>query len=475
MLRIIFFTLIGLLIVAKVIGQKNVGQDAILKDLSEKYNQEQYHELYLMLSPEFKAQFPENELTSFYRDRIRKNMGKIQSWSNNGTKGKAWLYAVQFDNGLLDLQMVLNSANEIDGIQWLPHQKTASAVKKDPQSISSSNPKLTKTQKIIDSIVMVYIQNPANAGLVVGIIKNGSVEQYYYGTTNKTKATLPSDKTLFEIGSITKTFTGLILAHAIQEGKLQANDDIRKYLPGEYPDLQYNGHPITVAQLSCHTSELPRIPADLFTQPGYDGKDPYKHYTRSMLLNYLKTVRPDTMPGTVNSYSNLGAAVLGIVLEQAYNSTIQALTDRFITHPLQMDQTSFDAGTNQMPTLARGYTADGIATSYWNLGIFAPAGGIKSNINDMLKYLKTNMQETDPAIKLTHQPLYNDKTMAVGMNWMISTTTDKQTLIWHNGGTGGFRSFIGWLKDEGVGIVILSNAANDLDATAILLLKELEK
>ncbi len=446
-----------------------------MKQLSELYNNNAYAGLYAMLAPEFKAQASEAEITDFYRSSL-KPMGNIVSWKAAGSKDGALNYRVEFANGALDLIMYLNAKIEIAGIQWLPAKDKPTGKKRDAHSIKSNNPKQTALQLLIDSIAVAHLQNPVNCGLSIGIIYGDKTELYFYGSTNKENNKLPDANTLYEIGSITKTFTGILLAHAINDGKISLEDDITKYLPGAYPNLQYKGNTIKIKHLATHTSRLPRIPQNLDKQPTYDEQDPYKNYSKEMMLEYLKTVKPDTMPGTVNEYSNYGVALLGMIIESVYKKPLEELVRMYITEPVKMSSTKFTVPANEQQHMATGYYEhDGSPAPYWNLGAFSGAGGLKSDITDMMSYMQANMKEINADFKLSHQVVFKEDKMSVGLNWMMQTTKDNQTLVWHNGGTYGFKSFCGYLKEKNISVVVLNNSGVSIDGIAISILKELKK
>ena len=449
------------------------GEKMVAK-IAELYNKEAYKEMYTMLSPEFKAQITEDQLTSFYKNNINAPLGKIASWKFTEAKGGTMNYRVEFDKGPLDLFLKINSKNEIDGIQWLPAKNNDDPEKRDVSKIRSNNPKQTKLELLADSAALDYLQNAANCGLSIGIINGDKTEMLFYGSTKKDNNLLPDMGTEYEIGSITKTFTGTILAHAINEGKIKLDDDIRKYLPAGYVNLEYKGIPITIKNLTNHTSGLPRMPDDLEQQPDYNPLDPYKNYSKEMMLNLLKRVKIEALPAK-NEYSNLGVAVLGIILAEVYHKPYEELVSTYVTTPLKMSNTKITMPATEKTKLATPYAQDGTEITYWNLDAFAPAGGIKSDMEDMLKYLTANMNEINADFRLAHEQTYKDETIAVGLNWMITTTKDNKTLIWHNGGTGGFRSFCGYIKEKKAGVVILSNSGVDVDNIARSILREMNK
>ena len=424
-----------------------------------------------MHSPDLQAKIPEDKLTAFYAHNVRQPYGKILSWEKADVKGETINYVVQMEYGPLDLSFRLNDKNAITSIQWLPKRSSAKITKRDISTIQSNNPKQTKLQLLVDSLALDHLQNAANCGLSIGIINGDKTEMYFYGSTNKKTANLPDAETMYEIGSVTKTFTSIILAHAINEGKIKADDDIRKYIPGEYPNLQYKGNAIKIVNLANHTSRLPRIPANLDQQPQYSAQDPYKNYSKEMMYGYLKTVTIDTLPGTVNEYSNLGVALLGLILEDVYHHPLEELVKQYITSPAKMNDTKFEITDNEKARMATGYFSEGGEAHNWNLGAFNACGGLKSDLADMMKYAVANMCENKADIRLSHQQTYTDVSMTVGLNWIITTTQNGDKLIWHNGATAGYTSFCGFIKEKQIGVVILNNSGAKVDDIALNILK----
>ena len=470
-MRYILIAIVGFFSTLFASGQTAGNGEKKMTEIAELYNKEAYNDMYLLHASEFKSKISQDQLSTFYKTNIRSIYGKIISW--NPAKGKTGTinYLVQLENGPLDLSFSLNEKNEISGIQWLPHHEKKNIKKRDVSNISYDNPKETKLQLLIDSLALDHLQDSVNCGLSIGVIHNGKTEMFFYGSNYKDADVMPGMRTLYEIGSVTKTFTSVLLAHAINEGKVKPEDDIRKYLPGTYPNLQFRKHPIQIKDLANHTSGLPRLPTNLTKQPHYDQKDPYKNYSKEMIYSYLKRVKIDTFPGKINEYSNLGTAVLGIILENVYRKPLEDLIKQYVTHPAKMKDTKFTLSEGERNKMATGYDDAGNETPNWNLGAFIAAGGLKSNMEDMLNYLAANMNETNPDFKLSHQQTYKNATITIGLNWVLTTTKDGNTLIWHNGGTAGFTSFCGFIKEKKTGVVVLNNSGVIVDNIAMNILK----
>jgi CubicO group peptidase (beta-lactamase class C family) len=326
----------------------------------------------------------------------------------------------------------------------------------------------------IDSIVKNYLDNPANYGLSIAICRDKQVTYYNFGSLKKGVKQAPTNKTIYEIGSISKTFTGIMFAKAILDKKMNLNDPVKNYLGEDYKNLSYKGKNIELVHLANHSGRIHRIPFDLMSQPGYDMNDPYKNYSKEMVLAYMKKIMPDTFPGAKSEYSNLGMGLLGIIEEKVYDKNYEELITENICKPLLMNDTKITIPSVDTARFAKGHDADGKQVSYWDLGALLGAGGIRSTTEDMMKYLRANMEETDPAIKLSHQTTFKDDRNNIGLAWHIVTTKKGNEMIWHNGRTGGFSSFCAFIKSKDLAVVVLGNSSNPVDQVAIGILKFLQ-
>ncbi len=476
--------------------QENKNADLILTRLIEHYNNDQFAEIHQFLSADFKQHTTEQATITFYQRNLKKPFGKITSWKFLGLKaGKPrpadtlYSYSTTFERIQLAVDIMLTADQHISYIAWRPFaEKKAVNALRDPATIKSNNPGQTKLQRYADTLARAYLSDPGNSSLSIGLINGDSIETFFYGETKKGTGLLPDKGSLYEIGSISKTFTAIMVAHAVNEGKIKFNDDIRKYLPGKFPDLEFKGIPIKIINLCNHTSGLPSIPDDFEKQPGYIATDPYLHYSKEMIYRYLRTFKPDVSPGAEANYSNLGFAVLGTILENVYGKPLEKLVEQTLTKPLKMYHTYYEVPLAEQKIMATGYSDQtGKAVPYWNLVAFKAAGGLKSDLHDMLLYVKANIKAKNKDFLLSYQVTDHQEDFERGLAWMIQPLKNEQdlksgdqaienqtvknhTVIWHNGGTAGFRSFCGFIKGGQQGIVILSNSSAGVDDIALKLL-----
>ncbi len=194
--------------------------------------------------------------------------------------------------------------------------------------------------------------------------------------------------------------------------------------------------------------------------------------------NYI----PEYEPGTKYLYSNAGFGLLGYAMERASGKTYEELLKSYIADSLGMTMTSTIINTDMEKNLAKPYNEKGEPAFNWDFDVMEGAMAIKSNISDMTKYLafqmgKTEKMEFNEGLKLIQTRRFETDipNTAIGLGWHISETMWDRTVIWHDGGTGGYRSFMGFIPETNTGVVVLSNQANDVTGTAMEILKYLNR
>lgn len=304
-------------------------------------------------------------------------------------------------------------------------------------------------------------------GAVIGIADNDHRRVASFGAAD-TAGTRPTARTLFEIGSVTKTFTGLLLAEAVERGAVQPDDPVDRYLPDTLIAPAHEGRSITLLQLATHRSGLPRIPANL--QPIPDPTDPYAHYTVRALYAFLDGYRVVRPPDSAYAYSNLGTGLLGHVLARQADTSYAALIQQRIAEPLGLDDTGIALTADPQSRFAQGYNLAGAPTPPWQIPSLAGAGALRASTADMLTYLRAHWTAPDTtrlgrAMRRATTPLADvdlgNNAAFVGTRiaygWHV-TPRDGQSIVWHNGGTGGFSSFIGFNRATGQGVALLVSA-----------------
>lgn len=320
---------------------------------------------------------------------------------------------------------------------------------------------LTDTHNLREQIKAMgadYLMSHPKAAVVIAFYQRGQESVQGFGTANG--ADPPDAQTIFEIGSVTKTFTAAMLSEMVADGSMKLDDPISLYLPKGVVSPTKNGREITLENLATHTSGLPRLPDNFFAVVT-NQQNPYISYTTKDLYDSLATVQLRTDPGKTSDYSNYGFGLLGKILELKTGKSYETLLQEDICAPLGMENTTTQLSAGQRQRLTPGHDSKGNVVSNWDFDALAGCGAIRSDATDMLKYIEANLGKATPkllgAMEADQAPHYTGLTGIVGLGWQITKTVEGPTIIWHNGGTGGYRSFVGFDKEHQVGIVVLSN------------------
>ena len=302
------------------------------------------------------------------------------------------------------------------------------------------------------------VEDGATPGIVLGILEaDGSTRILHAGSAGPGTRPL-GPRTVFEIGSINKTFTGTILADMVARGEVKLDDPVQKYLPAGVTVPSRNGRQITLLDLATHRSGLPRMP-DNFAPA--DPANPFADYTVEQLYAFLNGHQLTRDIGAEFEYSNLAMGLLGHALGRAAGTNIQTLIRQRILEPLGMRMTSYSRDGEVGEWMAKGHGGDGDVVPYWDLtDAVAGAGGLRSNVQDMLVYLRAQLgpPETDleRAMRVAQQVHHRFPDFSSGLGWPIRIV-DRRTLISHMGGTAGFITMIGFDPERRVGFVMLTN------------------
>ena len=350
---------------------------------------------------------------------------------------------------------------------------------------------LSELEKLLHERGAEFIRRGKTSGLTIAAISGGRDAVVHIGYSNLALKRPVTDETLFEIGSITKVFTGIALAHHVEAGEFKLDQTAASLLPKNF-ELSAEADSVTLRQLTTHTSGFPRMPGrprpwDIFKFIVFGG-DPYVGITLDRFGEALRKVNLEFTPGSRMEYSNFGVSLLGWLLAQRSGTNYESYIRSRVLEPLGMKDThivlpepsKLSAGYRSVTRL--GPLTIASRSKPWNLADhLAGAGALRSNGQDMLKFLKANMNPATnslgAAIRRSHQELFRvNRSRAIAMNWIRSRkSTDASDIIWHNGGTGGFRSFLGFFEDRSAGIIVLSNSGTDVDSLAMDLLRELAK
>ena len=324
-----------------------------------------------------------------------------------------------------------------------------------------------------------YTQSfPEETELAIALLNGDSVRYVGVKKSGATLQTVENQAHLFEIGSITKVFTAGLLAQLVEEGVMQLDDPIQEYLPVPLHQPEQDGVAPTLLHLANHTSGLPRLPSNMDLS---NLANPYQSYDQEKLYQYLEQEQTlESVPGTVNVYSNLGFGLLGHILTLRTGQSYEALIHERIAEPLGMDHTWVTVPTLQNQ-LVPGRDAQGNVTSNWDFDALVGVGDIKSTVEDMTAWLQANMQTDAPQYALwqrCQQPTFTvNERLSLGLGWHISPGA-RGLVYWHNGGTGGYQSCVTMDAEREAGVIVLSNVSaflpenEDIDRLCFDLLKD---
>jgi len=301
----------------------------------------------------------------------------------------------------------------------------------------------------LKSITADYRNKKKHLQLEIGIVREGDIA--YYSFSEKNKRSIAPENRLFEIGSITKVFTSILLLAMENEQLISLDDPVGMYIPNMNNDYL---HSITLKHLATHTSGLPRLPTNI--KPS-DRLNPYADYAENQLYSFLSGANYHKQIG-VFEYSNLGMGLLGHILCKRSGSTYDALLEKYITNPLKMNDTAVLLNTEQKSKLLNGHTSTGKKVPHWDSSIHEGAGGIKSSLSDMCLFVQANLKNDNLLFSNMHK---SHVPVMIGnashhLSWVEDELLGKKYL-WHNGGTYGFTSYLALNKELGIGIVLLSN------------------
>ncbi len=295
-----------------------------------------------------------------------------------------------------------------------------------------------------------------DVGIVVGIIKNGETKIFSYGKLDKNKSDVPDANTIYEIGSITKTFTCTILADMVLKGEISLDDPAQKFMPDGITVPTYNGKQITLRHLATHTSALSRDPENF--------NDPQS--TLEQFFGSLTSSKLTREPGTLYEYSNLGMTLLGYILAEKSGMDYETLLKKRILEPLGMNDTYVEVPASAMNRYATPCNESLVETSRWDIKIknLGAAGAIKSTMNDMLKYMSANMglvhTSLDDAIQFTHKILVKNITgplWSIGLGWHMLDISGTE-YITHGGATYGFSTSCYYDPVKKIGALVFTNS-----------------
>lgn len=323
----------------------------------------------------------------------------------------------------------------------------------------------------VESMLRYLVEDGETPGIVLAFLDaDGSTRVISHGDGGPGGPPL-GPHSAFEIGSITKTFTATLLADMVARGEMALDDPVQRYLPPDVTVPTWNGREITLLDLATHHSGLPRMP-DNFAPA--DPENPYADYTTERLYAFLSGHQLRREPGSEYEYSNLAMGLLGHVIERAAGMDYETLVRERILEPLGMHTTGVALRGDLAGAMTQGHNGLGEVVPYWDVTALVGAGGLRSNAEDMLRYVAAQLgaptSSIEQAMRMTHEPRVEmEDGESHGLGWGIRTF-DGRRMLAHGGGTAGYSTFVGFDPGIGVGVVMLTNTGDfDDDIAADLL------
>jgi D-alanyl-D-alanine-carboxypeptidase/D-alanyl-D-alanine-endopeptidase len=314
-------------------------------------------------------------------------------------------------------------------------------------------------------ITRIDVQHRGTGAIVVIVTPTGRRTIAYGSVAERDKRPVNGD-TIFDVASITKVFTALLLADMAQHGEIGLEDPVSQDLTGHAKAIPArNGRPITLLDLATHTAGLPLRPSNLISK---DPDNKYDGYTPDLLYEFLSTYELPRDPGTEYEYSNVGYGLLGQVLSSKSGLSYEELLHRRITGPLEMRSTTL-ADTANMKRRATGYTTEGQAVKDAERGALDASGALHSTANDLSKlievalgYRKSPLASIMGSMVKTRRPGgMAPWATQIALAWNITNVGNRE-IVWKNGSAGGFRSFVGYDETLRIGVIGLINVQSDL-------------
>ncbi|GHE48735.1 serine hydrolase domain-containing protein [Sphingobacterium griseoflavum] len=446
---------------------------ALFNKLEFFINTQMTDSIYSLASETFKAQIPQEQLAFVLNNLYQ--LGQIQQVDVVNFSQNTATYRLQFDKHALHARLAVDSTLHYELLAFTAAEKPALQKKEKTEVISQAD-NVSPLDFYIDSLANRYVKKGNTQSLAIGIFHQNNYKTFFYGETAPGNQTLPTEATLYEIGSLTKVFTAVLLADLVTKNIIQLDDSIAKFLPDSVasnPAIQG----ITFKELANHSSGLPRMADNWNSIAGFQAKDPYAAYDRSALFAYLKAFKATREPGESYEYSNIGFGLLGelisIITKKPY---MQYLQETILT-PLQLVNTTEKPDAKKQQVLVSGYDEDGNDTPRWNWKALAAAGGLKSTVKDLTLFataqFKMPQDELQYAMALTRQfTFFTPENMDIGLAWHMSML-DGLIYFHHTGGTGGSSSFIGISPDTKTAVVVLSNAAESVGKMSTAIMEKL--
>ena len=313
-------------------------------------------------------------------------------------------------------------------------------------------------QQRVDRLVQPYLDAEIVMGMSIGVFHDDKEHFFGYGLT-KQEGKTPDADTIYEIGSTSKVFTGVLLADAVTQGRVRLDQPAGELLPDGVRMPSFDDQQITLQHLATHASGLPKLPSNLNPM---NPENPYADYELKDLYAYLNSHKLARAPGSQREYSNVGMGLLGELLASEQKLTFEQLLLKRIAEPLQLASTTVNVDANQLPRLASPHLDVDVPTSGWDAPALAGAGMIKSTARDMIRFTRASLSppenELGEALELAwkvHQKPLAPGEPAMGLGWGVVGGKTRM----HNGQTGGYHSMLLVNRERHASVILLTNTS----------------
>ena len=330
----------------------------------------------------------------------------------------------------------------------------------------------------IDKIILydTEINLEKTPGIMIGVKVQDSIYYFGYGSTSKDSVKIPDENTLFEIGGLTKVFTGSLVSLLANEGTLDLEASFNSYLPENENNTSTEN--ITINQLLTHTSGMPRMPNE-FGVKEIEQNNPYAHYTYNDLMEFYRDYIPflDKKKKDNYLYSHLNFALLERAIQRVMKTGYEKALLQKILQPLNMSDTRVVLSENQKNRLAAGYSVSGMKTPMWKFSSFKASEGLKSTASDLMTFANAHIGDDSgfsSTFAATHIPQSKtalNKRVRAGRGWHIIKNKRYHDIIVHTGNTDGHRSYLGFVKESQTAVIVLTNSERNLEGLGYLILK----
>ena len=317
----------------------------------------------------------------------------------------------------------------------------------------------------IENNAKPLLSNSKINAVSIGVFINEKKYSKHYGELDRGKGNTPTDSTIYEIASVSKSFTGTLVAQAVLEKRLSLEGDIRKYLNGNFSNLEYEGKPIKIKHLLTHTAGLPRFLPEQINElfNNIDENLPFriekiqKQYNKEKFLNDMQSVSIDVLPGERYVYSSSDTELLAHILENVYEKTFDELIQKHICEVAGMNNTKVHLLDDEIANLANGYGNINNKVPHFSNPLWGAGGGIKSTTGDLLNYMKFQMDANNQSPEESRKLLYANKNIKMGYLWPIINYSNYGEYYAIHGGAYGTQNYLLIFPKKQIGISIITN------------------